>query len=101
MAVPQKHPSYINSADEGAGTNTISIVTEEIVAANPDRQYLYIKNLDSTIIVSLGFGENAVSLKGVVLAGGEVWEMPHNSMWTGAIDAIAASGTPTIAFVEW
>lgn len=101
MARPQSNPSYIDAADEGSGVNALSTSTEEIMAANEDRQYCWIKNLDSTIVISLAFGEDAVDGQGIVLAGGEIWVMPSHTIWTGAIDAIAASSTPSISFVEW
>lgn len=101
MAKPANNPSYTLVADEGAGNNTISGTTEEIIAANPDRQYVRIRNNDGSIIVSLGLGVDAVSLKGIVLGAGESWEMPSHAIFTGAIDAIGASGTPVVSFVEY
>ena len=95
------HPSRTAVAVSGAGTNTISGTTEVLVAANPDRLYFECTNLDSSIVISLGFGTDAVSLTGAVLQAGETWSMPANSIWTGAINVIAASGTPTVAFLEW
>ena len=101
MAIPNTNPSYIDTAVEGAGVNVLSNVSEILVAANPDRQYLYVKNLDSTILVSLGLGETAVTSKGIVLAGGETWEMPSHAIWTGVVNIVAASATPSAAFVEY
>ncbi|KKK47076.1 hypothetical protein LCGC14_3158830 [marine sediment metagenome] len=101
MTIPVRNPSYISSADEGAGVNVLSNASEVLVAANPDRQYLYVKNLDSTILVSLGLGETAVTSKGIVLAGGETWEMPSHAIWTGAVHIVAASATPSAAYVEY
>ena len=182
MGIPNTNPSYIDTADEGAGLNVISTTTEEILAANDDRQYCSISNqsadrvfvvtptityadtpniatrasgsyiadgfkvgdmivisgstsndgtytitaLTATVLtqedgawpatgadtndttftvptstISLGFGEDAVDEAGVVLLAGETWCMPSHTIWTGAIDVIAKSGTPTIAFVEW
>ena len=101
MAIPQKNPSYISSADEGAGFNVLSTASEVLVAANPDRQYLWCKNIDGGITISLGLGETAVTLRGIVIPAGEEWEMPSHAIWTGAINVVAASGTPTIVFVEY
>ncbi|KKK99458.1 hypothetical protein LCGC14_2632520, partial [marine sediment metagenome] len=86
---------------EGAGVEALSTASEVLVAANPDRQYLYVKNLDSTILVSLGLGETAVTSRGIVLAGGEKWEMPSHAIYTGAIHIVSASGTPSVAWVEY
>lgn len=101
MGIPNSNPSYISTTDSGAGTNTLSTASEVVMVANADRQYCLIKNLDSTIIVSVALGETAVTLKGIVLAGGESWEMPSHAIFTGAIHAVAASSTPTVAFVEY
>ena len=87
-------------ADEGAGVNALSTSTEEIMAANSDRLYICITNTDASITISLAFGEAAVAGRGIVLHGKEKWEMKAPAIWTGAINAIAASGTPSIAFVE-
>ena len=101
MAVPQKNPSYVSAVDEGSGTNTLSTASEVLMAANPDRQYCRIKNLDGTIIISVALGETAVTLEGIVLSPLETWEMPSHSIYTGAINVVAASATPVVAFVEW
>lgn len=98
---PASSPSYTLAAVEGAGQNALSTTTEEIVAANPDRQYFHCTNTDAAIVISLGFGAAAVSLKGIVLAAGDTWEMPAHAIFTGAINAISASGTPALAYVEW
>ena len=101
MGKPQQNPSYISSADEGAGVNVLSVASEVLAAANPDRQYLWVKNLDGSITVSIGLGETAVTLRGIVIPAGEVWEMPSHAIWTGAINIVAASGTPSVAYVEY
>ncbi len=101
MVIPNRNPSYTDSVDEGSGTNTLSTASEVLMAANPDRQYCRIKNLDGTIIVSVALGETAVTLEGIVLSPLEVWEMPSHAIYTGAINIVAASGTPKAAFVEY
>ena len=101
MTKPASNPSYIDSVDEGSGTNTLSTASEVLMAANPDRQYCRIKNLDGTIIVSVALGETAVTLEGIVLSPLETWEMPSHAIYTGAIHIVAASGTPVAAFVEY
>ena len=90
------------TADEGAGSTALSTSTAEIIAANPDRIFMSFTNVAATAIdISLGFGEAAVDQKGIVLAQGETWEMQGLGMFTGAVNAIAASGTPSLAYVEW
>ena len=101
MAIPNNNPSYNSTTAEGSGTNTLSTASEVLMAANPDRQYCRIKNLDGTIIVSVALGETAVTLEGIVLSPLEVWEMPSHAIYTGAINIVAASGTPVAAFVEY
>ena len=80
-------------------TATVMTVTEAFPTAEADVQDATFTVPTST--VSLGFGENAVDEAGVVLLAGETWCMPSHTIWTGAIDVIAKSGSPTIAFVEW
>ena len=101
MAIPSSNPSYTDTVDEGSGTNTLSTASEVLMAANPDRQYCRIKNLDASIIVSIALGETAVTLEGIVLSPLEVWEMPSHAIFTGVINAVAASTTPVVAFVEY
>lgn len=91
-----------DSTDEGAGTKALSTSSAEVVAANPDRMFFSCTNVAATAIdISLGFGEDAVDQQGIVLAQGETWEMPIGAVFTGAINAISASGTPSLAYVEW
>ena len=101
MAIPNSNPSYISSADEGAGVNILSTASEVLAVANDDRQYLHVKNLDGSITVSIGLGETAVTLRGIVIPAGESWEMPGHAIFTGAVHIVAASGTPSVAFVEY
>ncbi len=101
MTRPSSNPSYISSTDEGSGTNTLSTASEVLMAANPDRQYCRITNVDGTITISVALGETAVTLQGIVLIKNESWEMPSHAIYTGAIHVVAASGTPVCAFVEY
>ena len=101
MGIPRSNPSYISSADEGAGNNTLSVASEVLAIANADRQYLHVKNLDGSITVSIGLGETAVTLRGIVIPAGESWTMASHAIYTGAIHIVAASGTPVVAFVEY
>ena len=66
MVIPDSNPSYNATVDEGAGTKATSGTTAEIMAANPDRQYCRITNVDATQELSLGLGEAAVDQRGIV-----------------------------------
>ena len=93
---------HVTSKTTGAGSNTISSTTEEIMAANEKtRNFMHFCNTDGSIVISLGFGEAAVNGKGIVLQAGECWEQQAPHIWSGTVNAIAVSGTPVISFVEW
>ena len=101
MAIPDSNPSYNSSVDEGAGTDTAAVTTGAFLAANPDRQYVRVTNVDGAIDISFALGEAAVDQKGIVLGTLETWTMSGGAIWTGAINFISASGTPNVGFVEY
>ena len=101
MAIPRSNPSYISTVDEGAGTDATSTTSAALMAANPDRQYCRVTNVDGVILVALGLGVAAEAGKGIVLGPLEHWEMPSHAIFTGAINVESASGTPSVAFVEY
>ena len=101
MAIPNNNPSYNSTTDEGAGTKATSISSASMMAANSDRQYCRVTNVDGVILVALGLGVAAEAGKGIVLGPLEHWEMPSHAIFTGAINVESASGTPNVAFVEY
>lgn len=78
--------------------NALSTAAEVVVAANATRIFAEVKNLDSSINVFLGDDNTVSAANGHRLAPGEAFVFEN---YTGAIWAIAASGTPTVSTVEW
>jgi hypothetical protein len=79
---------------------SIAVTTTEAVAFNVDRKYLIITN-DSDEVMYLGFDSPAVMNKGFRLnsAGGTIeWIGPH--IFPCAINAICASGTKNLTYIE-
>jgi hypothetical protein len=81
------------------GQNALSTSAEQVLAANDSRKYAEVKNTDAAISVYLGVDNNVSSSTGHLLKAGEAFGFGDN--YTGPIHAIAASGTPTVTYVEW
>lgn len=79
---------------------TISTTSVEIVAQNSQRTGLFIRNL-SVNTVSLGFGNNAVNNKGVVLLANECFSMSRFDMSTDPVNAISTAPGTLIAIQEF
>lgn len=86
-----------DTAKTPADSLALSTTSAPVMAANPQRVYAIVTNLDGTIKVALAYGATAVTAKGVVLAAGEKHEIRN---YTGVVAAVAASGTPSVAFTE-
>lgn len=80
------------------GQNALSIAAEVVLAANGSRLFAEVTNDDATIKVYLGDDNTVTAANGHVLKPGASFSFEG---YTGAIWAIAASGTPTVTFVEW
>lgn len=80
--------------------NALSTTSEVVLAANAGRRYAYFHNTDAAIDITLSFGETAVADEGIVLEPGGFYEIDTSNLYLGAINAIADSGTPTLAIVE-
>lgn len=78
--------------------NALSVAAEVVVASNTARRFAEVKNADSAINVYLGKDTNVTAANGHLLRPGEAFGFEG---YTGAIWAIAASGTPTVTFIEW
>lgn len=87
-----------DTAKAGATSAATSTTSSTVVASNPQRVEVTICNDDATNIVYLGLGTTAIASKGVRLnaAGGSY----TTQAFTGAINAVAAAGTPTLTIVE-
>lgn len=80
------------------GQNALSTTAEVVIASNASRIYAEVKNSDSTISMYIGDDNTVSSTTGHLLAAGATFGFEN---YTGAVWAVAASGTPTITFVEW
>lgn len=80
-----------------AGQNALSTTAELLVAANPERNGVRIHNTDGAIVIYIGEA-GVTSANGCPIAAGSFIDIGGNA---GPIYAVAASGTPTAAFVEW
>ena len=80
------------------GQNALSVTAEVVLAALPGRNFAEVKNADAVISVYLGKDSSVSSSTGHLLKAGEAFGF---EAYSGAIWAIAASGTPTVTFVEW
>lgn len=90
----------LKRASNGAGTAATSTSTGVAVVANDNRRSIILSNCSTTAaeVVFLAFGVPAVLNAGLRLAAGE--KTPVITDWAGDINAISASGTPVLAFIE-
>ena len=81
---------------------TVGVASAQLVASNNSRKSVYIKNLDATQNVSLGFGATAVAGSGRTLKPGEEYSMGELDFTTAAINAIASgAGAVPVAVQEY
>lgn len=78
--------------------NALSTTAEEVIPANTARKFASVRNIHASIDVYLGKSDAVTTANGYLLRPGEAFEFEG---YTGAIWAIAVSGTPTVCFVEW
>lgn len=78
--------------------NALSTAAEVVAAASLNRTYLEVKNIDTSIVIYLGDTASVTSSTGYPLAAGATFGF---SNMNDALYAIAASGTPTLAIIEW
>lgn len=83
------------AANMANGQVTTSNVAGTLVAARATRRYVTIKNLDASITVYIGIA-TVTSANGLPLLAGESVSLD----FVGLIQVIAASATPTVAYVE-
>jgi hypothetical protein len=80
------------------GQNALSTAAELVLAAWPGRVFAEVTNDDAAIKVYLGVTSGVTTSTGHVLKPGASMAFEN---YSGPIYAIAASGTPTVTFVEW
>lgn len=93
---------HINALTCTPISNTaLSTSSETVLAANANRKKVCIVNNDATIAIYVKFGATAATTDTRIAAGGSICESPESGhVYTGVIDAIAASGTPAISGFE-
>jgi len=67
----------------------------EVVAARPQRRRVILKNIDTSITIYIGIG--------TVTSSNSMWLLAGESIaldTTAAINALAASGSPVLAYIE-
>lgn len=95
---PYNAGSAPTSSTMAVGHNALSTTAEEVLAANANRVFAEVKNLDSGISIYLGKDNTVTSSNGHLLGPGEAFAFDG---YTGAVWAIAASGTPSVSTIEW
>lgn len=81
-----------------AGQNALSTSAELVVGPSANRLFVELTNDDASIKVYLGPSSTVSASTGHVLKPGATVRFEY---YTGAIYAIAASGTPTVTYAEW
>lgn len=88
----KKNDSFIT------GQNALSTNAEVVLGTSPNRSFAEVKNTDASISVYLGKDATVTSSNGHLLKAGEAFVFEG---YTGPIWAVAASGTPTVTYMEW
>lgn len=78
--------------------SALSTANVQVIAADPARQFVEVKNMDAAISVYIGPDSALTTANGYLLKAGESFALDR---YNGAIFAIAASGTPNMSTVQW
>ena len=70
----------------------------QVLAANPSRLGLVLKNADATNAIAIGSSSSVTALNGFVLKGGEQLIM---ETYAGPVFAIAVASTPILMIATW
>lgn len=100
VAVPILAAPSINTCTQRSDV-ALSTSSEVLFAANLLRKSVTVTNNDSSIAIYIKRGSTATS-GSLRVPAGQTYELVQESghIWTGTIDAIAASGTPAISAEE-
>lgn len=74
----------------------LSTASSTIVAARPGRRRVTIKNMDASIVITVNSSIAAATATGFPIAAGATLTLDTSAV----ITAIAASGTPSVAYIE-
>ena len=90
---------HTNSVTCTAISNTaLSTASETVIASDTARKKFCIVNNDASINVFVKFGATAASTDTLLAPGASICEAPESGhVYTGVVDAIAASGTPSVS----
>ena len=92
---------HVNQATLSSdGTAVLSTSSAQILAANSDRKMLFITNHSASVKVRVRFGSAASATAGVVLNPEESLILDR-VVPTESVNAIAASGTPSLYYAEF
>lgn len=86
------------AGDLTTGQNALSTTEEQVIPANTARRFAEVTNADAAINVYLGKDNTVTAANGHLLKPGASFGFEG---YSGAVWAIAASGTPTVTFIEW
>ncbi len=90
---------YDKAYNAGTATSVTTGSAVALVAANPNREYLLIQNDTATNVLYLSLGGTAVANVGIRVnsSGGSILLQGY----TGAVSAIALTGTVVALVAEW
>ena len=88
----------LGAAEMSTGQNQLSTTPERILAGSSGRRFAELTNDDSSIKVYVGNDAEVSAITGHVLKPGSSLGF---EFFAGEIWAVAASGTPTVTYVEW
>lgn len=93
-------PSTVSSANNTGSQVSLSGASATVLASYATRHYASICSaVANSAVIYLKFGATATS-SNFILSPGMCWNS-GNSVYTGVIDAIVASGTQVVSVVEW
>ena len=95
-----------NTTDVIAMSDTVALnatTATALAVASRSRIHFEVQNNDASIAIWLKFQAAAVDndKKGFLLAPGGFWRMPSNNVYSGALSAVSASGTPDVFVLEY
>ena len=88
--------SVAGSNSFATGQNALSTTAELLAAARPGRRRLVVFNTDESILSYVGPDSTVTSSTGQPVAAGDYLEL----FTAAAVYMIAASGTPTVTYIE-
>lgn len=99
VSIAASTQGYTTATSTSVATSTSSGVA---LAANTNASYRYFFNTSATITVTLGLGNTPTAGVGIVLPPNSSYEMSSEigNLFKGVVNAIAASGTPSLAVTE-